>query len=91
MVGGLCKWLWLPVLLDGLLDSWPRLLEIVEDHHGDDLQAGVEGVEPGLRQGGNLRSALHVHDEKRRALAVGRQEIRRLGLEVIQNRTECLG
>jgi hypothetical protein len=42
------------VFLDGLLNSRSRFLEIIGGHHGNDLNACLEGEKPRFGQGGNL-------------------------------------
>jgi hypothetical protein len=76
----------LSVLLDGLLDSRAGSGEILGTHGRGDGEPCVEGEEPWLGDGGNLRGVLPIENDEAAAFAelVG-DEVGCFGFEVIEN------
>src|SRR5918998_6188153 len=72
----------LAVLLRYLLQVWPRLLEVLRDHHGMGLYGRAQSEEEGFGERGHLGGVVHVDDEVSASGTFYISEVRRLGLEV---------
>src|SRR5258705_13035491 len=67
-----------PKLFDGLLNRGASFLKVAGNHCWSDLNAGIEGQEPGFRDGWYLRGIAHVDNEDSSSLAIFSNEIGRL-------------
>jgi hypothetical protein len=60
-----------------LFNRWAGFLEVTRNHCWSYLNAGIEGQEPGFRNGRYLRRIAHVDNQYSSSLAIFTNEIRR--------------
>ena len=79
------------IILDRLLDARRRILQVFKAHCGMELQMGIEGQKPRLRDCRNLRAVVQVKEDEPGLRTIVFRKIGGLGFQVAENRFNRCG